>query len=115
MPESFQCGLILLAAGGYPDAVESGKPITGLDEAARVPGALIFHAGTARHDGTVVTAGGRVLTVVGSGASYAEAIAVAYQAAEFVRFDGMQFRRDIGRAAVLHGYIRAIRDRHVRL
>ena len=50
-----------------------------------------------------MTAGGRVLTVVGSGSSYVEAIAVAYQAAEHIRFDGMQFRRDIGRKAILHG------------
>ena len=59
---------VVLAAGGYPDAVETGKAITGLDAAARVPGALVFHAGTARQDGRIVTSGGRVLTVVGRGA-----------------------------------------------
>src|SRR5687767_579043 len=59
---------VVLAAGGYPDAPEKGKVITGLDEAASVAGSLIFHAGTSRHDRQLVTAGGRVLTVVGRGA-----------------------------------------------
>lgn len=91
---------VVLAAGGYPDAVESGKAITGVEDAARVPGALVFHAGTAKRDGVLVTAGGRVLTVVGSGSTYDDAIAVAYTAASYVRFDGMQMRRDIGRKAL---------------
>jgi phosphoribosylamine--glycine ligase len=91
---------VVLAAGGYPGDVESGKPIAGLDEAARVPGALVFHAGTARRDGHIVTAGGRVLTVVGRGATYGRAIETAYAAASRVTFEGMQFRRDIGRKAL---------------
>ena len=78
-------------------SAESGKPIIGLEAAAAVPGALVFHAGTARRDGRLVTAGGRVLTVVGRGPTYREAIDVAYRAASHVRFDGMQLRRDIGR------------------
>lgn len=91
---------VVLAAGGYPDAAETGKVITGVDEAARVPGALVFHAGTNRRDGRLVTAGGRVLTVVGHGSSYRDAIAVAYRAASHIRFEGMQFRTDIGRKAL---------------
>jgi phosphoribosylamine--glycine ligase len=91
---------VVLAAGGYPDAVETGKTITGLDAAARVPGALVFHAGTARQDGRIVSAGGRVLTVVGRGATYRDAIDVAYAAAAHVQFDGMQLRADIGRKAL---------------
>jgi phosphoribosylamine--glycine ligase len=90
----------VLAAGGYPDTVETGKAIAGLDAAARVPGALVFHAGTARQDGRIVTSGGRVLTVVGRGATYRDAIDVAYAAASHVRFDGMQLRTDIGRKAL---------------
>jgi phosphoribosylamine--glycine ligase len=90
---------VVLASAGYPDAVETGQPISGTAEAARVPGALVFHAGTRRHDGRLVTAGGRVLTVVGRGATYDEAIGVAYRAAACIHFDGMQFRRDIGRKA----------------
>ena len=92
---------VVLAAGGYPDTVETGKEITGLVDAGRVPGALVFHAGTARQqDGRIVTAGGRVLTVVGRGATYRDAIGTAYAAASHVRFDGMQVRTDIGRKAL---------------
>jgi phosphoribosylamine---glycine ligase len=91
---------VVLAAGGYPDAGESGKAITGLPEAASVADALVFHAGTALREGTLVSGSGRVLTVVGRGRSYQEAIDVAYRAASHVRFDGMQYRRDIGRKAV---------------
>ena len=78
-----------------------GVPIDGVDAAARVPGALVFHAGTERRDGRLVTAGGRVLTVVGRGAGYGEAIDVAYEAAGHVHFEGMQCRTDIGRKALL--------------
>jgi phosphoribosylamine--glycine ligase len=92
---------VVLAAGGYPDAGESGKAITGLPEAAAVAGALIFHAGTALRNGTLVSGSGRVLTVVGRGRSYQEAIDGAYEAAAHVKFDGMQYRRDIGRRALL--------------
>jgi phosphoribosylamine--glycine ligase len=91
---------IVLASGGYPESSEKGVPINGLDAAATVPGALVFHSGTARHQGQAVTAGGRVLTVVGRGPSYAHAIAVAYDAASRIHFDNMQFRSDIGRKAI---------------
>ncbi|MBI4888686.1 MAG: phosphoribosylamine--glycine ligase [Acidobacteria bacterium] len=91
---------VVLAAAGYPDSVETGRVITGLDDAARVPDALVFHAATQRQHGTLVTAGGRVLTVVGHGTGYGEAIDVAYRAASHIRFEGMQFRRDIGRKAL---------------
>jgi phosphoribosylamine--glycine ligase len=91
---------VVLASGGYPDAFESGKEITGVDEASNVPGALVFHAGTGRRDGRLVTTGGRVLTVVGQGRGYREAIESAYRAASYVRFEGMQFRSDIGRKAL---------------
>ena len=93
---------VVLASAGYPDAYESGRPIEGLDEAAQVPGALVFHAGTARRDGRIVTAGGRVLTVVGRGATHRAAIDVAYKAAAQVTFAGAQFRRDIGVKALAH-------------
>jgi phosphoribosylamine--glycine ligase len=91
---------VVLAAGGYPDTVETGKRITGLDAAARVPDAMVFHAGTARRDGHLVTNGGRVLTIVGRGSTHRDAIDVAYRAASHVHFDGMQFRRDIGQKAL---------------
>jgi len=91
---------VVLAAGGYPDTPEAGSKITGVEAAAGVPGALVFHAGTAKRDADLVTAGGRVLTVVGRGATYHAAIEIAYQAASRIHFDGMQYRRDIGRKAV---------------
>jgi len=91
---------VVLAAGGYPDIVETGKAITGLAAAARIPDALVFHAGTAKRDGQIVTSGGRVLTVVGRGATHRAAIDVAYEAAALIQFEGMQLRRDIGRKAL---------------
>jgi len=93
---------VVLASRGYPESSENGQPIAGLDEAAGVPGAMVFHAGTARRDGRVVTSGGRVLTVVGRGPSHREAIEIAYRAAAHIRFDGMQMRHDIGRKALAH-------------
>ncbi|MGH9347758.1 MAG: phosphoribosylamine--glycine ligase [Vicinamibacterales bacterium] len=91
---------VVLASAGYPESSDSGRVIEGLDAAARVPGALVFHAGTAERNGRTVTAGGRVLTVVGRGRTYRDAVGVAYRAAEEVRFEGMQFRRDIGARAL---------------
>ena len=91
---------VVLAAGGYPEAVETGQPIAGVEAAAAVPGALVFHAGTSKREGQLVTSGGRVLTVVGRGSSFGAAIDTAYRAASHIRFEGMQFRRDIGRKAV---------------
>jgi phosphoribosylamine--glycine ligase len=90
---------VVLASGGYPDAFETGKPIVGLDEAASVPGVRLFHAGTALRDGQFVTAAGRVLTVVARAADFASAMTRAYEAAGRIRFDGMHYRRDIGRKA----------------
>jgi phosphoribosylamine--glycine ligase len=92
---------VVLAAAGYPDAVEKGKVITGLESAERRRDVLVFHAGTERREGKVVTAGGRVLTVVGGGATYRDAIENAYAAVSRIQFEGMQFRSDIGRKAVL--------------
>jgi phosphoribosylamine--glycine ligase len=91
---------VVLAAKGYPDTPETGQTITGLERAAAVAGALVFHAATARRDDAFVTTGGRVLTVVGSGATYTNAIGVAYDAASHIHFSGMQFRRDIGQKAL---------------
>ena len=93
---------VVLASAGYPGPVTSGAPISGLYNACQVPGVSIFHAGTAMHANRIVTAGGRVLTVVGTGASYRDAIDRAYQGASAIKFDGMQYRRDIGRKAI-HG------------
>src|SRR5688572_3678328 len=91
---------VVLAAGGYPDAPEMGKAIDGIAAASDVPGAIVFHAGTAKRDGRLVTAGGRVLTVVGRSTTYRDAIETAYTAASRIHFDGLQYRRDIGRKAL---------------
>ena len=91
---------VVLASRGYPESSESGTVITGVDAAAATPGAMVFHAGTARRDRQLVTSGGRVLTVVGRGATHREAIDVAYRAAALISFDGMQMRTDIGRKAL---------------
>lgn len=85
---------VVLASRGYPGAPEVGEVIHGL--AAAAADALVFHAGTAALDGRMVTAGGRVLTVVGVGSDVAGARTQAYHAAERVSFDGMHYRRDIG-------------------
>lgn len=90
---------VVLASRGYPDKPQTGVPIAGLEEAAAVPGVQVFHAATKRNEaGQVVTNGGRVLSVVGVGASMVEARQRAYQAADLIRFEGKQVRRDIAKA-----------------
>lgn len=92
---------VVLASGGYPGIIETGRRIDGLDEAAAVPNAMIFHAGTKRGaDDHLITSGGRVLTAVGTAATYEAAMETAYRAARAIRFDGVQFRSDIGRKAM---------------
>jgi phosphoribosylamine--glycine ligase len=87
--------VIVLAAHGYPDSPRKGDTISGLSAAAQVPGACVFHAGTARRDDRVVTAGGRVLGVGATGSNASEVRRAAYLATERIHFDGMQLRRDI--------------------
>jgi phosphoribosylamine--glycine ligase len=90
---------VVLASAGYPGAYETGKPIEGLGQAEQVPGVLVFHAGTRRVGSRILTDGGRVLTVVARGPDYADAIDRAYRAVDEIRFEGRQYRRDIGRRA----------------
>jgi phosphoribosylamine--glycine ligase len=91
---------VVLASRGYPESSQSGCVIDGVAEAEQIPGVLVFHAGTAVQEGRLVTAGGRVLTVVGTGADFTEAIRRAYDGVAKISFDGMQYRRDIGRKAL---------------
>ena len=91
---------VVLASRGYPAAPKVGDPISGLDDAGALPGVNVFHAGTARRDGGLVTAGGRVLGVQALGSDIRSAIARAYEAVDRIRFDGMQWRSDIGRRAL---------------
>jgi phosphoribosylamine--glycine ligase len=90
---------VVLAAGGYPDAVRKGDAITGLEAAAKLPG-KVFHAGTKLENGQVVTSGGRVLCAVGLGESVSKAQAQAYALVEQISYEGMQSRRDIGYRAI---------------
>lgn len=89
------CVTVVLTSGGYPGPYETGKPIRGLKEAAAIPGALVFHAGTRREGRHIVTAGGRVLAVSGLGPTVADARSVAYAAADCIHFDGLHRRSDI--------------------
>jgi phosphoribosylamine--glycine ligase len=91
---------VVLAAAGYPGAPRLGDPIKGLAEAGAVEGVSVHHAGTRREGDAVVTAGGRVLGITGSGATLREACDRAYRAVGCVSFAGMQFRRDIGARAL---------------
>lgn len=97
---------IVLASGGYPGSFSTGHPIRGIADAEALSGVLVFHAGTAAAPGAaagrsdIVTAGGRVLTVVGRGPTYEAAIARAYEGVAKISFSGMHYRTDIGRKAL---------------
>jgi phosphoribosylamine--glycine ligase len=84
----------VLASAGYPGAYAKGLPISGLN--ALPEGAMAFYAGTARKDGQVVTAGGRVLAVSAVAADLPHALHQAYAAAQRIVFDGVHYRNDIG-------------------
>jgi phosphoribosylamine--glycine ligase len=90
------CVTVVLASGGYPGEYRTGAPVEGLDRAEKLAKTEVFHAGTVRRDGTVVTAGGRVLAVSAMGKDLAEARGRAYQAASLISFEGMHHRTDIG-------------------
>ena len=90
---------VIVASGGYPGSYEKGKVMSGLDKAAEVPNAIVFHCGTKAQDGATVTAGGRVLSVTGTGATLREAVDTAYKAVDLISFDGAFHRRDIAHRA----------------
>ena len=90
---------VVVAAHGYPGTVRGGDPITGIDEAQQVPGVHVLHAGTALRDGVLVSSGGRVLSVVGTGADLTAARATAYAGVERVTLPGSHHRADIARRA----------------
>ena len=91
---------VVMASGGYPGSYEKGKPITGLEEAARVPDAFVFHAGTTFKEGKVITHGGRVLGVTALGSGIQEAIQRAYEAVAKISWEGAYYRKDIGQKAI---------------
>ena len=94
---------VVMASAGYPGSSPKGLPIHGLDAAARLPDVKVFHAGTALRDGRVVTNGGRVLGVTATGIDMADARAKAYEAVRVIRFEGAQWRTDIGSKALAVG------------
>ncbi len=91
---------VVAASGGYPGRYETGKAIEGLDAAAEVPGVVVFHAGTRLTDRAYFTAGGRVLGVSAADTTLEAALARTYSALDRIAFEGMVFRRDIGRRAL---------------
>jgi phosphoribosylamine--glycine ligase len=91
---------VVASSAGYPGSYKTGFPIIGLADAARVPGAVVFHSGTSRIDGQTLTNGGRVLGVTAAAPSLKEALARAYEAMALIHFDGMYYRRDIGHRAL---------------
>jgi phosphoribosylamine---glycine ligase len=88
---------VVVAGAGYPERSDQGTPIEGVED-AEATGALVLHAGTALHDGRLVTNGGRILNVIGVGETVEEARTAAYEATAHIDFAGMQFRTDIARA-----------------
>ena len=91
---------VVISSAGYPEAYETGKVVRGLESAEALPDVNVFHSGTARRGSDIVTAGGRVLTVVASGQDYQTAIARAYEAVGEIGFEGMHYRKDIGAKAL---------------
>ncbi|RJQ28347.1 phosphoribosylamine--glycine ligase [Candidatus Parcubacteria bacterium] len=91
---------IVLASGGYPGKYKKGKIITGVDEAEKVSGVVVFHAGTKEENGKLHTSGGRVLGVTAYAEDLKEALRRAYEGVSKIHFDGMQYRKDIGAKAL---------------
>jgi phosphoribosylamine--glycine ligase len=91
---------VVMSSKGYPEAYEKGRVIDGLDEVASVDGAYIFHAGTELQGEKIVTSGGRVLGVTALGNGIAQAIEKAYHVVEKIKWEGLHYRRDIGKKAL---------------
>ncbi len=91
---------VVVASRGYPGNFKTGKVIAGLDQAAGVPGVVVFHAGTKKGGHNYYTSGGRVLGLAATGADMAEALSTVYEAARRIRFEGACYRTDIGRAGL---------------
>jgi len=99
-PEPAVC--VVMASGGYPGAFEAGKLITGIEEADRMYGVKVFHAGTSRRDGAYHSSGGRVLDVTARGQDLPDAVERAYDAVMKIRFEGMHYRKDIAARGLKH-------------
>src|SRR3979411_2343215 len=91
---------VVMSSGGYPDTFEAGKRISGLDEAAKIDGVKVFHAGTTKRNGAYYTSGGRVLGVSARAPELETAVRRAYDACAEIRFDGAHYRKDIAARAL---------------
>jgi len=91
---------VVAASGGYPGSYTTGNRISGLEDAARVPGVEVFHAGTSLVEGNYITSGGRVLAVTAAAESLEAALHRAYEAMAGIHFEGIYYRRDIGHRAL---------------
>jgi phosphoribosylamine--glycine ligase len=101
---------VVMASGGYPGPFEAGKPVHGLEAAAKMDAVAVFHAGTAEQDGQIVTDGGRVLGITATGETLPEARERCYAAAGRIAFEGAHYRTDIGNRAL--AALSAGEDRH---
>jgi len=91
---------VIVASGGYPDESKKGLPITGIEEAEKVEGVIVFHAGTKRSGDQLLTDGGRVLSVSATGETLKQALDRVYEAINKIQFEGKYYRRDIGKKAL---------------
>ena len=91
---------VVMASGGYPGDYQKGKKITGLQELRQLENVMVFHAGTKKQNGDIVTNGGRVLGVTALGRTIADAKTRAYQAVDKIQFEGAYYRRDIADKAI---------------
>lgn len=94
--DSTPCVCVVVSSGGYPGEYKKGFPISGIDQAEKIPGVVIFHAGTTYEDEKIKTSGGRVLGVTAIGETIEIALKRAYGAISLIKFDGMYYREDIG-------------------
>jgi phosphoribosylamine--glycine ligase len=91
---------VVMASGGYPGSYEAGKKITGLEDAGKLDGVKIFHAGTSKRDNAFYTSGGRVLGVTARAAELQTALQRAYDACAKISFEGAHYRKDIAARAL---------------
>jgi len=91
---------VVMASGGYPGAYEAGKKITGLEDAAKLEGVKVFHAGTSKRDDAFYTSGGRVLGVTARAAELETTVQRAYEACAKIGFEGAHYRKDIAARAL---------------
>jgi phosphoribosylamine--glycine ligase len=92
---------VVMASGGYPGSYEAGKKISGLEEAAKLEGVKVFHAGTTQRDNVIYTSGGRVLGITARAADLESAVERAYAACATINFDGAHYRKDIAARALI--------------